>query len=438
MSLDNLAILHAARGAGPRRPRPSNAPRHILRRHVARVLPALAEAEQLSFLKPQAETTSTGPSGWSWPARAPARWAGRPAGFSTARRWPSRRWPSALLARDREDPAAGRLSAVRQRLAALILASPEPGQGPTAARGSAGSPRRSKNSRRNWAGIGRPARDDPWVALEEVRRALPEDAVLVEIARFRVFNFRAKGTEKQWLPPRYVAWIISPSGRGEVLLIDLGPAGAIEAGVAAVRRAIQPGRRRSGPRRAGRRDRAAPVPQGAGGPGAPAAAASHRQGEMLGPQPRRRAMAGPLGRCRWTRTVTRSRTTPSSTSSAAATWPGPRAGHFRPGAGNGRPRLRPRPRRPAAARQLLRGPPPAHGADVARPVRRSARIGPPTCRHRRRGQGHHPGLHAYAKTEPIVYTDRWAGDGLQGIPAAPRRRPQHPRLLSQTSPSHGR
>ena len=88
--------------------------------------------------------------------------------------------------------------------------------------------------------LGRPARDDPWVAPEEVRRALPADAVLVEIARFRVFNFQAKGTERRWGPPHYAAWVIPPAGRGEVRLIDLGAADVIEADVAAVRRAIQP------------------------------------------------------------------------------------------------------------------------------------------------------------------------------------------------------
>ena len=147
----------------------------------------------------------------------------------------------ALLARDRDDPAAARLAAVRQQLAALTLASPKPGQEQERRqeldRLTAQERELSKEVGQN---LGRPARDDPWVAPDEVRRALPADAVLVEIARFDVFNFQAKGTERRWAPPHYAAWVIPPAGRGEVRLIDLGAADVIEADVAAVRRAIQP------------------------------------------------------------------------------------------------------------------------------------------------------------------------------------------------------
>ena len=95
-------------------------------------------------------------------------------------------------------------------------------------------------SRQLGQAVARSVREDPWVAPDEVRRALPDDAVLVEIARFRVANFQAKGTEKYFLPPHYAAWVIPPAGRGEVRLIDLGAAEPIEAAVATVRRAIQP------------------------------------------------------------------------------------------------------------------------------------------------------------------------------------------------------
>ena len=184
----------------------------------------------------------------------------------------------ALLARDRDDPAAARLATVRQQLAALTLASPKPGQEQERRqeldRLTAQERELSKEVGQN---LGRPARDDPWVAPEEVRRALPADAVLVEIARFHVFNFQAKGTERRWGPPHYAAWVIPPAGRGEVRLIDLGAADVIEADVAAVRRAIQPDlaalRERGEP---AIETAAAPVPGGAGRPGAPAAAAAHR------------------------------------------------------------------------------------------------------------------------------------------------------------------
>ena len=103
----------------------------------------------------------------------------------------------ALLARDRDDPAA----TAGDR--AATTGHPDPGQ-PQARPGARTPPGARPThrverelSREVGQHLGRPARDDPWVAPEEVRRALPADAVLVEIARFDVFNFQAKGTERR-------------------------------------------------------------------------------------------------------------------------------------------------------------------------------------------------------------------------------------------------
>ena len=214
---------------------------------------------------------------------------------------------------------------MRQQLAALTLASPKPGQEQDRLqeldRLTAQERELSKEVGQH---LGRPARDDPWVAPEEVRRALPADAVLVEIARFRVFNFQAKRTERRWGPPHYAAWVIPPAGRGEVRLIDLGAADVIEADVAAVRRAIQPDL-------AALRERGEPAietefarpwrrwPTGCSGPCCRTSATRNAGCSA----PMRRFGWSPGPPCRWRRTAPRSRTTRSTTSSAAATWPRP-------------------------------------------------------------------------------------------------------------------
>ncbi len=90
---------------------------------------------------------------------------------------------------------------------------------------AASSPRLQRSSR-------------PWVELHEVRQALPQGSVLIDIARFRVRRPGARGGEKQWDTPRYTAWVIPAAGSGEVVLVDLGEAEAIETDVKAARQLL--------------------------------------------------------------------------------------------------------------------------------------------------------------------------------------------------------
>ena len=246
-SLNNLAVSVAALGRWDEADAAADRERRIVRRHVARELPALAEPEQLAFLKAKDESKLHVALSMALARREVAATLERSAGWvlngkATAQEALAQR---ALLARDRGNPAArpivGQLTSVRQQLAALTLASPRPGRETERLQeiDRLGTQEREL-SRQLGQAAGRPARDDPWIATEEVRRALPTDAVLVEIARFRVSNFQAKGSENQFGPPHYAAWVIPPAGQGAVTLVDLGEAEAIEAGVAAVRNAIQP------------------------------------------------------------------------------------------------------------------------------------------------------------------------------------------------------
>jgi len=151
----------------------------------------------------------------------------------------------ALLARDSQDERlAGvieQLNAVRNQLAALTLATPVPGQEADRRErlGLLGG-REQELSKQLSQARGDVGRDDPWVGLDEVRAALPEDAALVEIARFRVWNFKGEGADRTWQSARYAAWIIPGAGQAQPRLVDLGPAGPIEQAVAAVRQNIEP------------------------------------------------------------------------------------------------------------------------------------------------------------------------------------------------------
>jgi len=151
----------------------------------------------------------------------------------------------ALLARDAVNPKASpivrRLSDTRRRLSALTVAPFEVGQGGEGMRREIEhfSKQERELSRQLGQALGRPVRNDPWVELADVRIALPAGSTLVEFAKFDVRDFRAKGQERKWQPPRYAAWVIPPAGRGEIRLVDLGPAKEIEDAVAAARSVIQ-------------------------------------------------------------------------------------------------------------------------------------------------------------------------------------------------------
>jgi CHAT domain-containing protein/tetratricopeptide (TPR) repeat protein len=144
---------------------------------------------------------------------------------------------SALLGTDtrKGDPQAirraGRLVAVRQELARLTFARPEPGREKlrrarqdelTAQEQALARQLRQAGSRSAMPG---------WADLDEVRKALPAGSVLIDLARLSVADFKGKPGQKE-PEPRYLAWV---TGRvGPVRVVDLGPAADIEAAVRAV------------------------------------------------------------------------------------------------------------------------------------------------------------------------------------------------------------
>jgi CHAT domain-containing protein len=78
-----------------------------------------------------------------------------------------------------------------------------------------------------------------WVDINAIRERVPRHAVLVDIARFDVFNYAAKRKGEDWQPARYVAWIVPPEGPGAIQIADLGEAKYIDTAVAEYRSVIQ-------------------------------------------------------------------------------------------------------------------------------------------------------------------------------------------------------
>jgi len=74
------------------------------------------------------------------------------------------------------------------------------------------------------------------VTLDGVRQELPAGAALVELFRYRPFDFKARDSKTQWGAPRYVAYVLRREG--EPAVIDLGAAQDIDALVRDFRAAL--------------------------------------------------------------------------------------------------------------------------------------------------------------------------------------------------------
>lgn len=67
-----------------------------------------------------------------------------------------------------------------------------------------------------------------WVTTGELMSKIEEDSVIINFAKFRVADLSNSGPEYKWQDSKYVAWIIPPAGLGNVQIVDLGNADAIE------------------------------------------------------------------------------------------------------------------------------------------------------------------------------------------------------------------
>jgi len=83
------------------------------------------------------------------------------------------------------------------------------------------------------------SREDPWVGQDEVRGSIAANRTLIDIIRFKVFDFKMQSQDKAWGSERYAAWIVPPLGKGSTRIVDLGDASIIDLAVAAYREAVR-------------------------------------------------------------------------------------------------------------------------------------------------------------------------------------------------------
>ncbi|MBX7075225.1 MAG: CHAT domain-containing protein [Pirellulales bacterium] len=222
-----------------------DAARRGMRRHIARVLPGLSEREQLLFLRGidasalhvalslgyhQPDVAEIGEYTASWLLNGKAL-----SQQAIAQRM--------LLSRASKNPQQAKvvrqLQQVRQQLARLVLTIPSPRDEAAHRQRQSGLEQQEQDLSRRLAQFQRrSAHSDPWVELDQARAALPADAVFIDIARISVRKSRADESNSRWLPERYLAWIVPPAGKGKIRIVDLGRADAVDRAVEVVRVAM--------------------------------------------------------------------------------------------------------------------------------------------------------------------------------------------------------
>ena len=246
LALKNLALLLYQNLDRPKDAVPLvDRMRRIDRRHAARTLPMFTEPEQLAFLQTTDEDHREFALSVALEGKVPgltdlsAAWVLN--GKAVAHQTLAER---ALLSRDANNsqaaPLVAALTTVRRQLTTLVMASYDKEKQAQRQKEIARLNRRERElSRQLGQAVGRPVRDDPWIELAEVRAAIPNDGILIEIARFDVCNFKAKGKENQSKGLHYVAWLIPAAGHDPVQLIDLGEADRIDSATSALRKELR-------------------------------------------------------------------------------------------------------------------------------------------------------------------------------------------------------
>jgi CHAT domain-containing protein/tetratricopeptide (TPR) repeat protein len=241
-SLNNLAVLYAARDEAAEAGRLFDRARRSARRYLASVLPALSDADKADFFtNTSARSDLEGALSLALAHPRDADLAALAASWLVNGKGIDQESlaSSALLARQSNDPALGKLArrllSVRQSLAQRTFAAPRAGQEKQHLRQSEELSAQEQRLARELRLAGSKAALPDWVELRDVRKSLPAGGVLIDVARLEVFDFQGS-RDRRWKAAHYLAWVTPQDGPAHI--VDLGPADRIDAAVGRVRKAI--------------------------------------------------------------------------------------------------------------------------------------------------------------------------------------------------------
>ena len=234
--LNNLADLYCGNGETDKALDHFRRARYSASRHIQRTLPMLSDSEQQRFLTGlearQLHSALSMSLTIADRADVSAPWLFN--GKALAAECQAER---TQLARETRDPVSGdlatKLADIRGQLANAVMATTKSGQEQARFERIKNLETQEEQAAKALGHAqGKIVRSDPWVSLEDVQKALPANTVLIDIARFDIFDFKCKERKNAWKPAHYAAWITSKS---DVKLVDLGDASAIDSAVQQIR-----------------------------------------------------------------------------------------------------------------------------------------------------------------------------------------------------------
>jgi CHAT domain-containing protein/tetratricopeptide (TPR) repeat protein len=207
--------------------------RRIIRRYEARVLPALSEREQALFLAARHNAEWEMSLSFGQQQRDNHRIASMSAGWLVNGKAMAEEAlaEGALLSGPEAAPLVERLRAVRTSLAQL---STKPGTADYQQKIAALETEQRELIRKIAAVSTGFSDDEAWVSIATLRGDLPASSIMVNIASFAPYDFKAKKSK----PERYAAWLIPASEEGPVQIVDLGEVDPIDNAVTALRASL--------------------------------------------------------------------------------------------------------------------------------------------------------------------------------------------------------